>query len=177
MLVYQPIVDSALIPGAKEAVLVRSLEKGKLVPGTSALPSGSEAPSADLALTVPTLGPVAVRWNQRALAGTSLRNTESLLIYLALNPGKQHRSHLAGLPWGDLSEGRARANLRHALWDLRCRLDPSAFHIDRGSVGLGPGILCRVDALDFAARVDRAARCRRAREFLVTVEHLVFWRL
>ncbi len=123
-------------------------------------------------LTVNVLGRLEIRWDGRALEGTSLRKTEALLIYLALNSGQQSRSRLAGLLWGDSPEDRARANLRHALWDLRRRLDAAALESDRLSVGLSTDILCQVDALEFEAEIERAAGCRRRGEVAAMLDHL-----
>jgi ABC-type oligopeptide transport system substrate-binding subunit/DNA-binding SARP family transcriptional activator len=121
---------------------------------------------------VNTLGCLEVRWEGRALEGTSLRKTEALLIYLALNPGQQGRSRLAGLLWGDLAEDRARGNLRHALWGLRRMLDAAAFESDRHSVGLSSDVVCQVDALQFEAEIERAAGCRRRGEVAAMLDHL-----
>jgi len=52
------------------------------------------------------------------------KKSAALLAYLALDPKPHPRQKLAELLWGDLPEESARRNLRHALWDLRCRLTP-----------------------------------------------------
>ncbi len=49
--------------------------------------------------------------------------TSALLAYLAMQRTPQARTKLAGLFWGDLPESNAYANLRHALWHLRSRLN------------------------------------------------------
>ncbi len=134
--------------------------------------SGGQRACAASTLTVNTLGRLEIRWDGRALEGTSLRKTEALLIYLALNPGQQSRSRLAGLLWGDSPEDRARANLRHALWDLRRRLDAAAFESDRQSIALSPDVQAQVDALDFEASLEQATRCRRAGRVVAMVDHL-----
>jgi len=123
-------------------------------------------------LTVKTLGQPMIRWDGCALDGITLRKTEALLIYLALSQGPQGRSHLAGLLWGDSPEDRARGNLRHALWDLRRKLEPAAFESDRHSIGLSPHVRCHVDALDFEDEMERAGRCRRGGDAAAMIEHL-----
>ncbi len=43
-------------------------------------------------------------------------SAERLVAYVALQPGPVVRSHVAGVLWGDRSDGRASACLRSAIW-------------------------------------------------------------
>ncbi len=56
----------------------------------------------------------------------SSRPAQSLLAYLLLNAGADHRREkLAGLIWPDVPEANARRNLRQALWHIRRALKDS----------------------------------------------------
>ncbi len=81
--------------------------------------------------------------------------TTALLVYLALNPGAQSRHKLMGLLWGDLPEEKARRNLRHALWDLRRKLNlPGKITLIQAkeqSIAFNRNAGCVVDADEFQA--------------------------
>jgi predicted ATPase/DNA-binding SARP family transcriptional activator len=63
------------------------------------------------------------------------RPSQSLLAYLVLNAGVQHRREkLAGLLWPDSDEKNARSNLRHALWRLRKAIGEEFFITDKVSI-------------------------------------------
>jgi DNA-binding SARP family transcriptional activator len=49
---------------------------------------------------------------------------QRLIAYLAIEQRPIHRSHVAGVFWPDVSEGRARGNLRTQLWRLRLQVRP-----------------------------------------------------
>jgi DNA-binding SARP family transcriptional activator len=49
----------------------------------------------------------------------SSRRARALLGWLAVHPGRHHRSRLAGLFWPDVLDASARASLRSAVWALR----------------------------------------------------------
>ena len=125
-----------------------------------------------MSLTLKTLGRLEIEWQGQTVSDLRLRKSQALLIYLALNPGRQDRSRLAGLLWGHLPEAKARRNLRHALHGLRRALEPEALDGDRLAVGLNPGIGLGVDAIDLEAAFARAGRCRRAGDPTAAVEHL-----
>ncbi len=70
-------------------------------------------------LEVRLLGQFAVRTDAKPVEIAS-RPAQSLLAYLILRPGIEHRREkLAGLLWPDAVEANARRNLRQALWQLR----------------------------------------------------------
>jgi ABC-type oligopeptide transport system substrate-binding subunit/DNA-binding SARP family transcriptional activator len=125
-----------------------------------------------VSLTLNTLGRLEILWDGQPASELSLRKSQALLIYLALNPGSHDRSHLAGLLWGDLPEDNARRNLRHALHQLRHGLNPEILDGDRLSVGLDPDIFIQVDALDLEAAIARAGRCRREENPTATAGYL-----
>lgn len=57
------------------------------------------------------------------------RPAQLLLAWLALHAGQsQPREILADHLWPDSSAANARANLRHALWQLRAAIDPDPAH-------------------------------------------------
>jgi DNA-binding SARP family transcriptional activator len=62
------------------------------------------------------------------------------VAFLALHPGQQRRSYVAGRLWPEVTEQRARANLRNSVWK---------------SHGAAPGLLeCGGDTIGLAASVD-----------------------
>lgn len=79
--------------------------------------------------------------------------TAALLAYLILTPGTHARHKLAGLLWGELSEGNANRDLRHALWNLRRALCSTTaapvLDITVHSVAFNSHAGCYVDALTF----------------------------
>jgi ABC-type oligopeptide transport system substrate-binding subunit/DNA-binding SARP family transcriptional activator len=123
-------------------------------------------------LTLNTLGRLEILWDGRAVPELTLRKSQALLIYLALNPGSHDRSRLAGLLWGGLPEENARRNLRHALHTLRRSLDPQVLDGDRLSAGLNPELPLRVDVLEFEAAIGRAGRSRREGQVADAIGHL-----
>jgi DNA-binding SARP family transcriptional activator/Tfp pilus assembly protein PilF len=125
-----------------------------------------------VSLTLNTLGRFEILWDGQLVTDLSLRKSQALLVYLALNPGSHNRSRLAGLLWGDLPETNARRNLRHALHRLRHGVDPAILESDRLSVGLRPDLPVQVDVLDFEALVARADRCRREGDLDAAARHI-----
>ncbi|MDX1665368.1 MAG: BTAD domain-containing putative transcriptional regulator [Candidatus Promineifilaceae bacterium] len=61
----------------------------------------------------------------------------ALFAYLAMNEGFQSRAALAGLLWGEMTDKRARANLRHALHNLR-QLFPDHLEVTRKQAAFIP---------------------------------------
>ena len=73
-----------------------------------------------------------------------------VLAFLALHRNPQPRSYVAGNLWPELSEARARANLRNALWRTQPLGDDLLIcHAD--SIELGPEVEVDVDAVRAAA--------------------------
>lgn len=125
-----------------------------------------------MSLYLNTLGRLEICWKGQITTALTLRKSQALLVYLALQPGLHDRNQLAGLLWGELPEKNARRNLRHALHTLRQALDPAILESDRLSAGLSLEISCRVDALAFEDALDQAGRHYRAQEPDAVIEHL-----
>lgn len=86
-------------------------------------------------LEIRLLGRFEVRFNGEPVEIPS-RPAQSLLAYLILNPGIQHRREkLAGLLWPESDASNARNNLRHALWRLRKVIGKKYFTTDKVSIG------------------------------------------
>jgi len=67
----------------------------------------------------------------------SSKKAQALLAYLAMPTGRRHaREHLAGLLWGDMSEARARHNLRQCVSALRRILGTGVIMADGGTLFL-----------------------------------------
>lgn len=68
---------------------------------------------------------------------TARRKTLALLVYLACNSNQPHtRESLAALFWAELSQERAFANLRHALWEINQSLGDGWMDSDRDEIRL-----------------------------------------
>ena len=70
-------------------------------------------------LEVCLLGKFEIRVDGRPVE-LPLRAAQSLLAYLLLNAGNdQRREQVAGLIWPDMTDAKAKDNLRHTLWVIR----------------------------------------------------------
>src|SRR5512136_2125162 len=70
-------------------------------------------------LEVRLLGKFEIRVDGRPIE-LPLRAAQALLAYLLLNPGtEQRREQVAGLLWPDMTDAKAKDNLRHTLWVIR----------------------------------------------------------
>lgn len=77
-------------------------------------------------LTIQTMGQFEACWNNRRLELRS-RHAQSLMAYLALTAGTQHRREkLAGMFWPDVDDTAARQNLRCVLWRINRALADTA---------------------------------------------------
>lgn len=101
------------------------------------------------------LGQFEAQLDQRGL-DIPTRPAQSLLAYLALNPGvEQRRERLAGLFWPESTDSNARGYLRHALWRIRKSIeeaggDPDSYlQVSKISLALDPQ-QCWVDAVALA---------------------------
>lgn len=100
---------------------------------------------------------------ERQGAGLRLETakTSALLAYLAMQPAPQTRTKLAGLFWGDLPESNAYANLRHALWHLRSRLnlagEPPFIHADTQTAAFDHTAAHFLDVAEFEKRLQNEA--------------------
>jgi DNA-binding SARP family transcriptional activator len=73
-------------------------------------------------------------------------NESRLVAFLALHPGQQRRSFVAGRLWPEITEQRARANLRNAVWKTNVAVcDLLDCGVD--TIGLAPGIEVDVETI------------------------------
>jgi len=105
---------------------------------------------------------------QARLAGQSITEFESdkaraLLTYLMVEGDQPHqRDYLAGLLWPDWPDANARANLRHALTNLRLVLhnqkaNPPFLLSDRQTIQFNPNSDYRLDVAEFSHSLARLA--------------------
>ncbi|HET90133.1 MAG TPA: hypothetical protein ENN99_05245, partial [Chloroflexi bacterium] len=114
-----------------------------------------ETPASNI-LTLYLLGTSRLVYGKQALTRSLARKELALLIYLACQPEQRFsREHLATLLWSQVSQSRARYNLRRALWSLRRTLEEAGFDPDNCLTIEGDWILvppdaaCWVDVRDF----------------------------
>jgi predicted ATPase/DNA-binding SARP family transcriptional activator len=106
-------------------------------------------------LTLSLLGAFEATLDGKSLSGIKTDKARALLIYLAVERGRAHRRQaLAGLLWPDYPEEGARANLRHALANLRGVLEEeqnaTPFLLVEGeTLQLNPESECWVDVAEF----------------------------
>ena len=74
-----------------------------------------------------------------------------VVAFLALNPVQHRRSHVAGQLWPDITEQRARANLRNAVWKANTAAD-GLVEGDTATVRLRPDVQVDVSRLRAVAR-------------------------
>ncbi len=94
---------------------------------------GRHVVSAALQLT--TLGGLDIRYDHERVGRSLPDKAQALLVYLADADRPVSRSEVAGLLWSDLTEERARANLRLSLTKIR-RVLPGVVEADRRSLSL-----------------------------------------
>lgn len=96
------------------------------------------------------LGRFSIRRN--AYPVTLASGSARVIAFLALHRQQQPRSHVAGQLWPDVSEARARANLRNALWRTQ-PLGEDVLVCDGESVQLAEGVVVDVDGVREAAEI------------------------
>lgn len=114
-------------------------------------------------LRIRVLGALEAEVDGAAVALPAGRRVRGLLAWLALHPGPQPRSRLAGWFWPEVPDVSARASLRSAIWALRRALGPGGagtLAADRESVGFRAEAL-RVDVSEFE-RLVSTGRLREA---------------
>lgn len=92
------------------------------------------------------------------------RKTLALLGYLAVTGQPHTRDALAALLWPEAEQGRARANLRTALWTLESALAMACFETDRETVALRRELDLWLDVSEFRALVASCATHGHAEE-------------
>jgi DNA-binding SARP family transcriptional activator len=114
-------------------------------------------------LTLSLLGGFAASLDGNPLSGIKTDKARALLIYLAVEGGRPHRRQaLAGLLWPDYPEEGARANLRHALANLRqvLREEENEFPymlVESETLQLNPQSDFSVDVAEFEQLAESAA--------------------
>jgi TolB-like protein/two-component SAPR family response regulator len=107
------------------------------------------------------LGPFSARWSDGESVGLTARKARALLAFLAVEPRGASRERVAALLWGDLSDQRARHNLRQTLSAIRSACGPVvATRGDRLELDTE---CCTADVIDFqrlAGATDREALSR-----------------
>ena len=91
--------------------------------------------------------------DSRPVTGYISRKSEGLLYYLAVTQRSHTREALATLLWGESSHGRARANLRKVLANLRA-LVGDCLHTDWHTAGFIHDKRYRVDVHELSAHLD-----------------------
>jgi DNA-binding SARP family transcriptional activator len=113
-------------------------------------------------LLVRLIGEVALEADGAPLEPPASPRVRALLAWLALHPGAQPRSRVAGVFWPDVLETSARGSLRAALTALRGALGPAAAHLvaTRESVALEDVVVDvrELDALLAAGELERAVQ-------------------
>jgi DNA-binding SARP family transcriptional activator len=130
--------------------------------------SGDARRPAALALSVKTLGKLALRVGERNV-GAIGRKSAALLAYLALSDsGEETRERLVGLLWSETDEEKARASLRQSLHEIREAFNVEGFdgfRTDKVAIGLD---LSRID-VDLRDIFDEAT-AGRAHPLLLETE-------
>ena len=121
-------------------------------------------------LLIHLLGPFEASLDTVPLTGFHSDKVRALLAYLCVEVERPHRREkLAGLLWPDLPERSARANLRHALANLRQVIGDRApsgdqhvastfLHVTRQTIQWNPASDAWVDALSFLAALETRER-------------------
>ena len=113
-------------------------------------------------LRVRLLGELAIEADGERCEPPAPAKARGLLAWLALHPGAQPRSRVAGVFWPDVLETSARGSLRAALTALRGALGPAAAHLvaTRESVALEDVVvdIRELDALLAAGELEHAAQ-------------------
>ena len=85
--------------------------------------------------------------------------TRALLIYLAMNPRAHQRDKLIDMFWGNFPEANAWRNLRHALWNLRQKINLTdslpILLTDPQTVAINPDADLWLDATEFQDTVNK----------------------
>jgi len=111
-------------------------------------------------LSVRLLGPIEVTLDGKPVTGLRSDKVRALLAYLTVETERPHRREkLAGLLWPDWPERSARANLRHALANLRQVTGdhwarPPFLHISRQTIQFNTASDAWIDVTAFTKLLD-----------------------
>jgi DNA-binding SARP family transcriptional activator/tetratricopeptide (TPR) repeat protein len=111
-------------------------------------------------LRVMLLGGLSITLNDSSIEDFKSKKSPALLSYLIITGRPHARERLGALLWGESAEGRARANLRTVLWDLRQHL-PDFISADRQTVSFDAEAPHWVDVEAFSAAVERVVGPQR----------------
>jgi len=100
------------------------------------------------ALKISLLGHPQFELGGHQVGGFVSEKALALFVYLVLEPGAQPREKLAGLFWGDMPPGRARANLRMAVYNLG-QLFPGCLQTSRLNISFDRGVDYWLDVEQF----------------------------
>lgn len=127
------------------------------------------------ALQIHLLGDFHIAVDAQPIVGLHQARLQSLLAYLLLNrQAPQSRQRLAFLFWPNSSESQARANLRRALFNIRCVL-PSAedyLQSDAKTIQWRTQLPFTLDVTDFEGLLSKAAVAQQNRQATDAVTHL-----
>ncbi len=106
-------------------------------------------------------GPLALELNGVPVGLPAGATARSVLAWLLTHPGMHPRIRVAAAFWPDVTDGRARASLRTAVWDIRRAADPAArpswLHSSREEIGVPPDLVRSADLADFERLVESVA--------------------
>ena len=114
-------------------------------------------------LSLSLLGGFQARLDHEVVSGFQSDKARALLAYLAVEAGQAHRrDRLVGLFWPDWPEANARANLRHALNNLRTVLGdqsaaPPFLLSDRQTIRFNPDSDHHLDVAEFSRQLEEPA--------------------
>ncbi|MCP4416073.1 MAG: tetratricopeptide repeat protein [Chloroflexi bacterium] len=101
-------------------------------------------------LNLTLLGMPQIKIDDQPITNLPSRKARALLIYLALTRQTHSRQHLAGFLWGEMTEDKARRNLRVLLTRLRKQLEPF-LNIQRRELGINLDSDVWIDVDEFEA--------------------------
>jgi len=107
-----------------------------------------------VSVEITLFGGLHIEKNGQPVRGFVSSKAPALLAYLAVMGHPCRREALAGLLWGEMSEKRARSNLRQALASLRKRLGEGLLSVTRETVAWRAAAPAAVDVLRFSRCVQ-----------------------
>lgn len=129
-------------------------------------------------LSLSLLGAFQARLDSEAIAGFQSDKARALLAFLAVEADQPHRrDYLAGLLWPDWPDKNARANLRHALNNLRTILRdrqalPPFFYSDRQTIQFNPDSNYHLDVASFQTYLAETPKIEAGQANVATIQPL-----
>lgn len=103
-------------------------------------------------LAIFALGPLRIELDGQPVQ-TSRHKALALLVYLALNRGRQSRASLSAFLWTEYSQEKAYAYLRRTLWEIRNLLGEGWLEADREVVRIHPKASIYLDISEFQSHL------------------------